>query len=97
MTSDFQNVPHVYEGTFEEGCLPSSGSPDHPESSRNMELLAVKKIDLRMSILSCAAYLLREMSGEDFCSIPINEDDPSAIRLRRLALEMADALESINL
>lgn len=96
MTSYFQSVSHVYEGTLEEGCLPSSGPPDHPESSRNMEFIAVKKTDLRVSILSCAAYLLREMSGEDYCSIPIDEDDPSAIRLRRLALVMADALETIT-
>jgi len=96
MSSDFRNLHHVYEETFSGGLSSFQASSDHPILPSNLELFANKKTDLRMGILSCAAYLLREMSSEDFCSIPINEDDPSAIRLRRLALMMADALESIT-
>ncbi len=61
-----------------------------------LEFAPLNQMDLRVGILKTAAYLLRELSSDEFCSIELCHDDPSGIRLRKLALDIADALETIH-
>lgn len=60
------------------------------------DLFPREKANLREGILATAIFLLRELASDDFCGICLSNDDPSGARLRRLAIEIADDIDTIR-
>jgi len=101
MSIPFEDLPNVYEETFpgKRSPLPKSfhRPSDHTEPPQNLELFAVTKKDPRVCILMAASFCLRQLSSSEFTSIDIDSDDPYGADLRRLSLEIAEALQSFKL
>ena len=97
MSSEFFESTTVYEESYPEEMTPDTRTSVHQKSPKNLEHFAVTKKDPRVCILMAASFCLRQLSSTEFTSVDIDSDDPYGADLRRLSLEIAEALQSFKL
>lgn len=94
-----ENTPLTGTTHRDPSCSPmeSQNIPDkHSIALRMGDLFPQEKTGLREGILATASFLLRELASDDFCGIRLLDDDPSGARLRHLAIEIADDIDTIR-